>query len=137
SGTYVVVEVGAQMLDQPNSWVWNFKAGTLDALLWNLADSPGGHWVFGGEEAINPYFYGGQHTMRQLASPHNYIPVFLEPLRDGKINWQIDSHLSWNNVQPGFFYYSNYIGSAVSEWTLDGGAIYKRVSFAATSLTQR
>ena len=71
-----MVEVGAQMLDQPNSWVWNFKAGTLDALLWNLADSPGGHWVFGGEEAINPYFYGGQHTIARRTEPQQRRAVF-------------------------------------------------------------
>jgi hypothetical protein len=137
SGTYVKIQAGSQTPNQPETWVWNFQARTFDTLLWNLADSPGGHWVLGSGNGINPYFSGGQHIVRQLSAPHTYVPVIIWPQRDGKINWQSDSHLSWNHTQTGFVYYSEYTASSVSGWVLQSGAIYKRGSFAATSLTLR
>jgi hypothetical protein len=138
SGTYVVIGAGSQIPNAPATWVWNFKTGTLDALLWNPADSPGGHKALGFGEMINPSFTtAGQHIRRQLATPHTIAPMINWPPRDGKPNWQTDSHLSWNNLQGQFFFYSNYIASKTTGWLLHSGNVYKRMYFTPNSLTQR
>jgi len=138
SGTYVVIQAGSQTPNKPDTWVWNFKTGSLDALLWNPADSPGGHKALGFGEMVNPSFTtAGQHMRRQLATPHTIAPVINWPPRDGKPNWQTDSHLSWNNFQGQFFFYSNYIASRITGWVLHSGNVYKRMYFSANSLTLR
>jgi hypothetical protein len=135
SGTYVVIEAGSQTPDSPAHWVWNFSAGTLDTLRWNLTDSPGGHWVFGSGLAINPYFIGGKEVERQFSTPHSYSDVSVWPLMNGLVNLQTDEHLSWNHSQTGFIFESNYIASAVSGWVLQSGYIYKKLNFSTTTQT--
>jgi len=137
SGTYALIQAGSQTQNQPDTWVWNFYAGTLDTLLWNTADSPGGHKGLGFGEMVNPDYNGGQHRKRQLSTPHTTAPAIVWPSRNGKPNWQMDSHLSWNNLQSQFFFYSNYIASRITGWVLHSGNVYKRMYFTPNSLTQR
>ena len=137
SGDYVAIHGGTLAADQPIYWIWKLADNSLTPLLWNAADSPGGHWTFGSELTLNPAWVGGALVQRNLATPHTNEVAVSFPSRDGKSNFQLDSHRSWVNLDPRFFFMSNQIQSKVTGWTLHSGAIYKRTNFVATSLTAR
>jgi hypothetical protein len=137
AGDYLWVQTGYASLNEPGVRIWNFKTGTFETLMFNASDSPGGHWAHGYGKSINPHWDGGKLAMRNLATPHTYSTVVVWPPRDGRINWQTDSHMSWNNKQNEFFFQSNYIASRVTGWESYAGPIYMRSAFTANSLTQR
>lgn len=136
SGEFLAIHAGTQLADQPIYWIWNIKKNTTEILKWNKDDSPGGHWGYGSNFTVNPAWDARGLIKRSLSSPRNYTTVFKFPLRDGLPNYQLDSHRSWVNVDPRFFFYSSHINSVVTGWVLHSETIYKRTNFRS-SLTGR
>ncbi len=135
SGTYVLVQTGRQGQDKPFLWVWNFSAGTIEPLLWNEADRPGGHGVLGSGVLVNVDIWdGGRQLIRSLGTPHVWKTVLAEPRKKGLANWQVDSHYSWNHADQRFFIWSTYTAASVTGWQRHEGAIYKLPKFMEASV---
>ena len=135
TGSYAVIQAGYPSEGKTILWVWNFGFGSVEPLVFNSSDRPGGHFVLGKSAMINPDGWeGNRFLFRSLVSPHAWRPVFVIPRKGGLIQYQTDSHSSMNQSDPRFYIWSNYTASRLTSWQPHSGKIFKAPGFTRVSL---